>query len=79
MNIVNIDKIREIVLSKFKLNKEKSNKIVKTNNKVEAALKEIEEKRNYAWDLDIETRNKSNLNKEALFYRGKVITFGELF
>lgn len=79
MNIVNIDKIREIVLSKFKLNKEKSNRIVKTNNKVEAALKEIEEKRNYAWDLDIETRNKSNLNKEALFYRGKVITFGELF
>ena len=79
MNIVSIDKIKEIILSKFKLNKEKSNRIVKTNNKVEAALKEIEEKRNYAWDLDIETRNKSNLNKEALFYRGKVITFGELF
>ena len=79
MNIVSIDKIKEIILSKFKLNKEKSNRIVKTNNKVEEALKEIEEKRNYAWDLDIETRNKSNLNKEALFYRGKVITFGELF
>jgi len=79
MNIVSIDKIKEIILSKFKLNKEKSNRIVKTNNKVEEALKEIEEKRNYAWDLEIETRNKSNLNKEALFYRGKVITFGELF
>ncbi len=79
MNIVNIDKIKEIILSKFKLNKEKSNRIVKTNNKVKEALKEIEEKRNYAWDLEIETRNKSNLNKEALFYRGKVITFGELF
>ncbi len=79
MNIVNIDKIKEIILSKFKLNKEKSNRIVKTNNKVKEALKEIEEKRNYAWDLEIETRNKSNLNKEALFYRGKVITFGDLF
>lgn len=79
MNIVSIDKIKEIILSKFKLNKEKSNRIVKTNNKVKEALKEIEEKRNYAWDLEIETRNKSNLNKEALFYRGKVITFGDLF
>ena len=79
MKTVNIDKIREIILSKFKLNKEKSNRIVKTNNKVEAALKEIEEKRNYAWDLDIEIRNKANLNKEALFYRGRVITFRELF
>ena len=79
MKIVNIAKLREIVLSKFKLNKEKSNKIVKTNKKVEAALKEIEEKRNYAWDLDIEKRNTANLEKEALFYRGNVITFRELF
>ncbi len=78
MNIVNFDKIKDII-SRFKLNKEKSNKIVKTHKKVEAALKEIEEKRNYAWDLDIENRNKANLDKEALFYRGSVITFRELF
>ena len=79
MNIVNVYKLKEIILSKFTLNKEKSNRIVKTNNKVEKALKEIEEKRNYAWDLDIEIRNKDNMDKEALFYRGKIITFKELF
>ena len=79
MKIVNINKLKDILLSKFKLNREKSNKIVKTHKKVEKALKEIEENRNYAWDLDIENRNRDNLDHEALFYRGNVITFKELF
>ena len=69
MKIVNINKLKDILLSKFKLNREKSNKIVKTHKKVEKALKEIEENRNYAWDLDIENRNRDNLDHEALFYR----------
>ena len=34
MKTVNIDKIREIILSKFKLNKEKSNRIVKCGNRL---------------------------------------------
>lgn len=47
--------------------------------KVQKVLKEIETNRNHSWAVEMYERNKNNLSKNALKYRGTNITYGEMF
>ena len=47
--------------------------------KVRAALSEIENNRNHSLAVELFLRNKDNLNKSALKYRGTKITYKEMF
>lgn len=44
-----------------------------------AALKNIEKNHNHSWYQELLNRNKDNMNETALFYRGRKITFQEMF
>lgn len=44
-----------------------------------AALKNIERDNNHSWYQELLNRNKDNMNETALFYRGRKITFQEMF
>ena len=74
---VNLDKVKKILKNNIILNKIKSNKIAKSSSKYNNAIEEINKNHNHAWDKEIELRNIDNLEKEALFYRGNVITYKE--
>ncbi len=76
---VNLDKVKKILKNNIILNKIKSNKIAKSSSKYNNAIEEINKNHNHAWDKEIELRNIDNLEKEALFYRGNVITYKEMF
>lgn len=61
--------------------KKPSKRIIKTKKgKVAiAALKELELNHNHSWYKELKIRSKDNLQSQALFYRGKKITFEEMF
>lgn len=46
---------------------------------VRKGFQDIEDNHDRAWTLDVYEKNKNNLEKNALFYRGTYITFGEMF
>lgn len=75
----NLDKIEQVLSKNFIINKVKSKKIAKDSSKVEQALRDIYINHNHSWDEEIELRNRNNMNSEALFYRGNVITYNEMF
>lgn len=80
MNVrINIEKIKELTKNNIILNKIRSNKIAKSSSKYNSAIEDINKNHNHAWDREIELRNIDNLKKEALFYRGNVITYKEMF
>lgn len=80
MNVrINIEKIKELTKNNIILNKIRSNKIAKNSSKYNSAIEDINKNHNHAWDREIELRNIDNLKKEALFYRGNVITYKEMF
>lgn len=80
MNVrINIEKIKELTKNNIILNKIRSNKIAKNSSKYNSAIEDINKNHNHAWDKEIELRNIDNLKKEALFYRGNVITYKEMF
>ncbi len=80
MNLkINLEKIKELSKNNIILNKIRSSKIVRDNNKYNNAIEDINKNHNHAWDKEIELRNIDNLAKEALFYRGNVITYKEMF
>ncbi len=43
------------------------------------ALNELQEKRNWSWAKELYERNKNGLDDVAIFYRGKKITYREMF
>jgi len=47
--------------------------------KVQNGLLDIEENHNTSWTLDVYKKNKRNLDKRAVFYRGANVTYKELF
>ena len=80
MNVrINLEKIKKLGRNNIILNKIRSNKIAKNSSKYNSAIEDINKNHNHAWDKEIELRNIDNLKKEALFYRGNVITYKEMF
>lgn len=51
----------------------------KISKKVQRVLKEIDNKRNHSWAIEMYNRNANSLNKTALFYRGTKVTYREMF
>ena len=47
--------------------------------KLQKIMQDLENNHNWSWFEEIYSRNKSNLSKIALLYRGKKITYGEMF
>ncbi|MCM1440094.1 MAG: long-chain fatty acid--CoA ligase [Roseburia sp.] len=47
--------------------------------KVQKGLIDIEENHNKSWVQDLYSKNKSNMNKRSIFYRGTNVTYKELF
>ena len=64
------------------LNTEESNKKYNTKGlspKVRKAIEDIEKNRNHSWFIEMFNRNKNNLDKPAIKYRGNKITYAEMF
>lgn len=77
MNIKNIqfygDKILKHRGEKLKLKKEKSLKFA------EKVIKDLKLNRNWSWYKELRFRNKNNMDKVAIFYRGYNYTYEEMF
>ena len=57
----------------------KERRHVKNKGKVDSAVVELYKNHNHSWYNEVLMRNRNNLQKEALFYRGNSITYGEMF
>ena len=55
------------------------NKKVEEAKKILNELKNIEENHNWSWFNEIYNKNKNNLSRTAILYRGKKITYREMF
>lgn len=80
----NLDKFKnnKFVLVKEGLEKKlpsKEKRHVKNQKKVNLAIKDLMENHNHSWYDEVLIRNKKNMQKEALFYRGNVISYEEMF
>ena len=49
------------------------------SSKIKKVISDIECNRNHSWAVEMFERNKNNLDKVALKYRGNKITYGEMF
>ncbi len=89
MKIYDID-VEKFLKGTMKVNREKSNKNankkpsylkkhVKSPKKVAAALTDLEKNHNWSWIEELKYRNKNNLDKEAIFYRGNSISARDMF
>ncbi len=82
-----LDKIKE---TKYSLKKEslvgktkglpsKEKRHIKSQEKVDLAIKDLMENHNHSWYEEVLLRNKDNMDKIALFYRGKKISYERMF
>lgn len=53
-------------------------KHIKNAKRVREALDDIERNHNHSWYKEIMLRNEKNLNRAAIFYRGREITYAEM-
>lgn len=89
MKIYNID-VEQFLKGTMRINREKSKKNagkkpsnlkkhIKQPERVIAALADLEKNHNWSWSEELKYRNKDNLDKEAIFYRGNSISAREMF
>jgi len=57
----------------------KERRYIKSQRKVDLAIKDLYENHNHSWYNELLIRNRNNLQKEALFYRGNSITYDQMF
>ena len=79
----NIEKLREIA-SKYTLVKKKKSGVTLSNEekkklKVKSVFEELEKNHNHSLYEEVYERNKDNLDNEAIFYRGRSISYRKLF
>lgn len=77
LNVCNIQQ-----LLKAKLVRKKMRGVLSSSRKRKKLLeflKNLKENHNHSWYEEVYSRNKNNLEKVALFYRGNEITYGQLF
>lgn len=73
-----VDSIKTTLGNKVKL-LTKEGRMLSREEKAKLVLKEIEENRNHSWYEELYERNKNNLDKNALYFRGDYLTYGEFF
>ena len=90
MKIENIDVEKFLKEDGFTLNREHSLELSKNNpsikrkhvkkpKKVEEALQELETMHNWSWYEEVKNRNKNNMDKPMVYYRGNEKTGYEVF
>lgn len=83
----NLEKLREAkyklahksLTGKAKSLPSKERRHIKSQRKVDLAIKDLYENHNHSWYNELLIRNRNNLQKEALFYRGNSITYDQMF
>lgn len=79
---MNIEKLKEEITREISQEKpcEKPYQCSKKiSKKVQKVLKELDEKHNHSLAIELYNRNKDNLDKIALYYRGTKITYEKMF
>ena len=71
--------IRKNMNGVIKRSPSKEKRYIKDQKKVDDAIKDMLENHNHSWYDEVLLRNQNNLEKEALFYRGNVISYEEMF
>lgn len=77
--MINLKKIQELIGKKIKLLGKSG--ILKESNEdfIARVLDDLEKNHNHSWYQELYTRNKDNLSDIALKYRGREITYDEMF
>ena len=77
--MINLEKIQELIGKKIKLLGKSG--ILKESNEdfIARVLADLEKNHNHSWYQELYTRNKDNLGDIALKYRGREITYDEMF
>lgn len=71
--------VRKSLVGKSKGLPSKERRHIKDQKKVDLAIKELYEKHNHSWYDEVLLRNKDNMHREALFYRGNSISYEKMF
>src|SRR5574344_990320 len=80
MNDINVLDNEIALMLKNKTNKSEEYIMPKKlSKKAYNALRELEKNHDHGWSVELFLRNKNNLDKEALRYRGNKITYEQMF